>query len=47
MAPVLAQLLGALLLVCGICLWSVPAALVVAGLLALTGGTLAERARAA
>jgi ABC-type transport system involved in cytochrome bd biosynthesis fused ATPase/permease subunit len=41
--PVVAQLLGAVLLVAGIAVLSIPAALVVAGIILLTAGTLAER----
>lgn len=42
-AAVSAQIAGALLLVAGVGLWSLAAGLVVAGLLLLAAGTLAER----
>jgi hypothetical protein len=41
---VLAQLLGFLLLVAGVALWSPAAAMVVAGAMLLVAGALAERA---
>lgn len=47
MIAVLAQVVGAVLLVAGVALFSVPVALIVAGLLLLGGGTLAERAAGA
>jgi hypothetical protein len=45
-AAVIAQVLGGLLLVAGIGMWSLAAALVAAGILLLAAGTLAERASA-
>lgn len=42
MVPVLAQILGALLVVAGIALLSPVAAVIVAGLMLLAGGILAE-----
>lgn len=44
MVPVLAQLLGALLLIAGIAMLSPVAALIAAGLMLLTAGTLSELA---
>lgn len=42
MVPVLAQLLGALLVVAGVAMLSPVAALIVAGLMLLAAGTFAE-----
>lgn len=45
MVPVLAQILGALLVVAGVAMLSTVAALIVAGLMLLAAGTLAELPR--
>lgn len=43
MIPIILQVAGTLLLVGGLALWSIPAALMLAGLAAITFGVAAER----